>query len=118
MDKRAHWEAVYTTKAADQVSWFRRSAEFSMRMIRASGIAKHDGIIDIGGGASVLADELLDAGFCDVSVLDIAEPALAASKARLGPRASEVHCGSSPTSCHGRRGAASPSGMTGPSSIF
>jgi SAM-dependent methyltransferase len=90
MDKRAHWEAVYTTKAADRVSWFQRSAEPSLKMIRASGIAKDDGIIDIGGGASVLAAELLDAGFRDVSVLDIAEAALAASKARLGPRASEV----------------------------
>jgi trans-aconitate methyltransferase len=91
MDKRAHWEAVYTTKAADQVSWFRRSADPSLRMIRASGIAKDDAIIDVGGGASVLADELLDAGFRDCSVLDIAEAALAASKARLGTRASEVH---------------------------
>jgi trans-aconitate methyltransferase len=91
VDRKAHWDAVYATKSADQVSWFRRSAESSLRMIRASGIVMADGIIDIGGGASVLADELLDAGFHDLTVLDIAEPALAASKARLGARASELH---------------------------
>src|SRR2546421_10743849 len=90
MDRKAHWESVYTTKAPDQVSWFRRSAELSLTMIRASGIANDAGLIDIGGGASVLVDELLAAGFRDVTVLDIAAPALAISQARLGTRARDV----------------------------
>jgi trans-aconitate methyltransferase len=60
-------------------------------MIRASNIARDVPIIDIGGGASVLADELLDAGFADVSVLDIAGQGLTASKSRLGDHAREVH---------------------------
>jgi trans-aconitate methyltransferase len=90
MDRKAHWESVYATKAPDQVSWFQRSAEASLAMIRASGIAKHGAIIDIGGGASVLVDELLNAGFDDVTVLDIAQGALSASEARLGARAKQV----------------------------
>src|SRR5262249_10995206 len=44
----------------------------------------------IGGGASVLVDALLAAGFLDVSILDIAAPALDAAKTRLGPRARDV----------------------------
>jgi hypothetical protein len=45
------------------VSWFRRSAESSLAMVQASGIANDAGIIDIGGGASVFTDELLGEGF-------------------------------------------------------
>jgi trans-aconitate methyltransferase len=59
-------------------------------MIQSSGVANDAGIIDIGGGASVLVDGLLAAGFRDVTVLDIAAPALAISQARLGTRAKEV----------------------------
>jgi trans-aconitate methyltransferase len=59
-------------------------------MIRASGIARNEPIIDIGAGASVLVDELLNAGFEDVSVLDISERALAIGKSRLGTRAARV----------------------------
>src|SRR2546423_3654493 len=90
MDRKAHWESVYATKPADQVSWFRRSAESSLSLIRLSGIGNDAAIIDIGGGASVLVDELLDAGFRDVTVLDIAASALAISQVRLSTRAKEV----------------------------
>jgi SAM-dependent methyltransferase len=89
--RESHWANVYATKAADSVGWYQRSAEASLEMIRASGIAPDTPIIDIGGGASVLAGELLNGGFKDVSVLDIAEGALAIVKSRLGSRARDVH---------------------------
>jgi hypothetical protein len=44
----------------------------------------------VGGGASNLVDALLDQGWRDVTVLDLAAPALAAAKARLGPKADRV----------------------------
>ena len=59
-------------------------------MIFASGISRGAAIVDIGGGASVLANALLSAGFLDISVLDIAASALDVAKARLGPRARDV----------------------------
>ena len=86
-----HWNEVYATKAADKVSWFQPRAEMSMRLIEAAGATKDSAIIDIGGGSSVLIDRLLDAGFVDVTVLDISERALIGSKDRLGPRAAELH---------------------------
>jgi hypothetical protein len=88
--RQAHWDNVYATRKPDSVSWYQLSAELSLSLIRASGIARDEPIIDIGGGASVLVDQLLEAGFVDVSVLDIAESALDASKARLGSRAGQV----------------------------
>ena len=92
MNKRqTHWNDVYATKGADKVSWFQPRAEMSMRLIEAAGATTDSAIIDIGGGSSVLIDHLLDAGFVDVTVLDISERALIGSKNRLGARAAEVH---------------------------
>jgi len=89
--KQQHWNEVYATKAPDTVSWFQQRADMSALMIADSGVSKDAAIIDIGGGASVLIDQLLDADFSDVTVLDISERALAVSRERLGVRAAEVH---------------------------
>ena len=91
MQPKNHWEHVYSTKKTESVSWFQEHAEHSMRLIRATGVPFSAGIIDVGGGASTLVDDLLSSGYCAVSVLDLAAAALSVAKARLGERASEVH---------------------------
>ena len=48
-------------------------------------------MIDVGGGASNLVDALVKRGWGDVTVLDIAAPALEAAKERLGLSARKVH---------------------------
>lgn len=88
-DRHQHWENVYQTKAADRVSWYQQHARTSLRMIEACA-GRDAGIIDVGGGASVLVDDLLDAGYRNLTVLDLAESALAASRQRLGARADAV----------------------------
>jgi len=90
VDRQQHWETVYSSKSVDQVSWFQPHAESSLRLIK-EGCADTDAhIIDVGGGASVLVDDLLDAGYHNLTVLDLAESALATSRARLGVRAQSV----------------------------
>jgi SAM-dependent methyltransferase len=89
VDPHQHWESVYRDKAADQVSWFQQHAASSLRLIK-EGADTNAHIIDVGGGASVLVDGLLDAGYRHLTVLDLAESALAASRARLGARAQSV----------------------------
>ncbi len=89
VDRRQHWESVYRSKTADQVSWFQPHAASSMRLIHDAARADAH-VIDVGGGASVLVDDLLDAGYRNLTVLDLAEAALAASRARLGARAQAV----------------------------
>ena len=89
VDHQQHWEGVYSSKASDQVSWFQPHAESSLRLIRNCANQQAH-IIDVGGGASTLVDGLLDAGYRHVSVLDLAESALAASRKRLGERAQLV----------------------------
>lgn len=88
-DRRQHWESVYRTQATDAVSWFQPHAVSSLRLI-GRGTGPEARIIDVGGGASVLVDDLLDAGYRHVTVLDLAESALAVSRERLGARAAQV----------------------------
>jgi SAM-dependent methyltransferase len=47
-------------------------------------------VIDVGGGASTLVDDLLDAGYRDLTVLDLSAAALRAARGRLGERADLV----------------------------
>lgn len=90
MDGREHWETVYRTKAPDALSWYQRSADRSLDMIRHAASAPHVPVIDVGGGASVLVDDLVGAGYQHVTVLDLAGSALAAARARLGEASSRV----------------------------
>jgi SAM-dependent methyltransferase len=91
MDTRHHWDAVYRTKPADQVSWYRPHLERSLAFIDVAAPDRDAAIIDIGGGESTLVDDLLSRGYRDVTVLDIAPSAIAAAKVRLGPSAARVH---------------------------
>lgn len=90
MQYKDHWEQVYTTKATSGVSWFQEHARQSVQFIEQAGVARDAGIIDVGGGASTLVDDLLDEGYTKVTVLDLSEAALAASQSRLGKRADDV----------------------------
>lgn len=91
MSNAEHWERVYRSKSIDQVSWFQAEAALSLELIRHTGLAPQAArVIDVGSGASVLLDNLLEAGYRHLTALDIAAPALAASQARLGERAARV----------------------------
>ena len=90
MNKKQHWETVYQTKSDRQVSWYREHLDNSLRLILDTKVGKEAAIIDVGGGSSTLADDLLAHGFADVSVLDISAAAMNKSKARLGAKAAQV----------------------------
>lgn len=82
-----HWETVYRRSREDEVSWFQKIPDTSLRMIEALDLDPDARILDVGGGASRLADGLLNAGYRHITVLDITEQALQQSRARLGERA-------------------------------
>lgn len=90
MPSKDHWEHVYSTKATDHVSWFQPHAEQSIALIRGTGVSANASIIDVGGGASTLVDDLLEHGYTAVTVLDLSDAALAAARTRLGERAKAV----------------------------
>lgn len=90
MQSKQHWEHIYTTKPTDGVSWYQPHAQQSLRLIRDTGLPLTAAIIDVGGGASMLVDDLLDAGYSALTVLDLSAAALAAAKTRLGTRSAAV----------------------------
>lgn len=90
MDRKAHWEQVYRTKPPTSVSWYQPEAALSAQLIEQIAPDRTTAIIDVGAGASVLVDHLLDAGYLDLTVADIAGAALELSRDRLGPRAAAV----------------------------
>lgn len=90
MQSKDHWETVYSTKASDAVSWFQPHADFSVGLIKATGAGHEASIIDVGGGASTLVDDLLANGYTDLTVLDLSASALAAARNRLGAKAANV----------------------------
>lgn len=86
MQSKDHWEKVYSTKAVDQVSWFQQHALLSLKLIREAGSAPSASIIDVGGGASTLVDDLLTSGYHNITVLDLSAAALKAARTRLAER--------------------------------
>jgi trans-aconitate methyltransferase len=88
--RQHHWENVYREKGEYQVSWFQETPAISLELLGAVGATPRSAVIDVGGGASRLVDALVEAGYGDVTVLDLSEPAIAIAKARLGERTAAV----------------------------
>lgn len=86
MDRREHWERIWRQRQPDDVSWFQAQPEPSLGLIRAVAAAAEP-VIDVGAGASGLPGALLDAGYEDVTVLDVSESALERLRERIGAEA-------------------------------
>ena len=87
---RDHWQKVYATRAPTEVSWYQPVPERSLALIRDTGVPPDAPLLDVGAGASTLVDQLLAAGYTDLTVLDISGTALATAQARLGAAAARV----------------------------
>jgi ubiquinone/menaquinone biosynthesis C-methylase UbiE len=90
MDKRDHWEGVHRQKGPDEVSWYRPHLDRSLGFFDRAGLTSDAAIIDVGGGASTLVDDLLERGQSHVTMLDISESAIEQAKERLGTSAEKV----------------------------
>jgi SAM-dependent methyltransferase len=78
----AHWERVYSTRSPNEVSWFEDRPQTSLEMIEGLGLPHDAAILDVGGGASRLAGELVALGYTDLTVMDVSSAAL--ERARTG----------------------------------
>ena len=84
MDPKTHWERVYSTKTAKEVSWYRPHLDVSLDLITRAVPDRNARIVDVGGGEATLVDDLVAAGYQGVDVLDLSETALNVAKERLG----------------------------------
>src|SRR5262249_17980776 len=90
MGDREHWEAVYGAKAPQDLSWYRPHLDRSLKFIDQARLSPDAAIIDVGGGASTLVDDLLARGDWNITVLDLSEAAIARTRTGLGSNADRV----------------------------
>lgn len=90
MDRKSHWEQIYGSREPTDVSWYQPRLLRSLELVLACGLSLDARIIDVGGGAATLVDDLLTLGFHRLTVLDISGAAIARARERLGARAEAV----------------------------
>jgi len=91
MNRKEHWEKVYNTKELSNVGWYQETPITSLNLIKKINPPEDASIIDIGGGAYFLVDNLLAMSYTNISVLDISKSALDKAKKRLGEKANIVN---------------------------
>ncbi len=83
MSNKGHWEKIYSTKEIDEVSWYQDTPKTSLNIFSSLKLNLNSSIIDIGAGKSFLADNLLNLGYNDITILDISHNALNEVKERV-----------------------------------
>lgn len=92
MNMQSHWNEIYSTRKLSERSWFRPHLDTSLALIERADGDRDTPILDVGGGESTLVDDLIAAGYRNVSVLDISEEALEHTRARLESASRDVTC--------------------------
>lgn len=90
MSQRDHWELAYMSSPPDKLGWFQPHLETSLHWIKELNLNENANIVDVGGGASTLVDDLLNEKYRSITVVDISKRALGITKKRLGERAELV----------------------------
>jgi SAM-dependent methyltransferase len=78
------WDAAYSRRGADGVSWYQQEPRVSLELVDALGLAPSAAVVDVGGGTSAFADRLVARGFRDLTVLDVSPRALVHARRRVG----------------------------------
>lgn len=90
IERKRFWNKVYIEKPLESVGWYQKIPKESLDLINSTKLNRSDGIIDIGGGDSFLADHLLLHGFQNITVLDISSKAIERAQKRLGPLSKKI----------------------------
>ena len=92
MSNKDHWEKIYSTKEIDGVSWYQDTPATSLNIFSSLELNLNSSIIDIGAGKSFLADNLLNLGYNDITILDISSNALNEVKERVKEKNHTIKC--------------------------
>lgn len=91
MDKKQHWENVFSQKQQSEVSWYQPVPKSSIDFFESNNVARQANIIDVGSGDSYFIDYLVEKGYENIYAVDISENALLRLKNRLGSKADKVN---------------------------
>ena len=87
LDLQNHWEEIYKSRDHAQVSWHQTHPITSLEWI-LEHTEPSQAIIDVGSGVSVLMDNLIEAGYSNLSAVELSKSAVIATQKRLGSNAS------------------------------
>ena len=87
MGLKNHWEQIYKVRPCEQLGWYTPHLQTSVNWVDELQLAANARLVDVGGGASTLVDDLLEQGYRSITVVDISERALSKAKQRLGKKA-------------------------------
>jgi len=90
MNHNKHWEQTYSSNQTETLGWYSPHLQTSLSWIQELDLDASAPIIDVGGGASTLVDDLLEADHRSITVLDISDKALSLARVRLGEKAKLV----------------------------
>ena len=87
LSNKYHWEKIYKTSNYKKVGWYQETPKISLKLVENIKFAPSQSIIDVGCGASLLADNLIDREYKKITLFDLSEEALSLVKNRLGNNA-------------------------------
>jgi len=90
-EQKNHWEHIYKTKNHKQVGWYQESPDISLELLSKINAQPTQSIIDVGCGASVLVDKLVQQRYRNITLLDLSEKALSSIKSRLADKGNIPH---------------------------
>ena len=86
-ETKEHWDHIYSAKEPEQWSWHQDDPTISLSLIERFA-APHSTVIDVGGGTSLLTQQLIQRGYGPCTVVDISQRALEFVSDRLRPQES------------------------------
>ena len=84
MSNTRHWDEIYSNKLSDKVGWYTPHLITPLNWIEGLNFEPDEAIIDVGGGASTLVDDLLEKGHKNITILDLSKRAIQLTQERLG----------------------------------
>ena len=81
---QSHWNKIYERSPIDKMGWYEEDPEPSLSLINKYLSNKDSRILNVGAGASMLVDRLLEEGYEAVIANDLSLKALKRLKSRLG----------------------------------
>lgn len=87
---QSHWNTAYDRTETEKLGWYEESCAPSLDLIKQCNLEKNATIINVGAGATLLIDELIELDYHNLIATDISENALNKIKTRLGVNTDKV----------------------------
>lgn len=88
MEVAAHWHRILSKGGPEKSSWYLPQPRMSLQLVKKyARNLRRDSILDVGGGASTMAESLLRVGYAKLTVADWAPACLDWTYRRLGAAA-------------------------------